>query len=135
MLVGDRVISDSLHELRNRKKRRGKCLGIQLGATLEPDKLPKGLSGVINYHPGKGLGLVTYSKDRQTSHLYFHYRNNLNGAHGLSLPARYPLIMLTRFFETGAAKTYIYVIRGRHHNYVDFGQINQKVCSVTASVI
>lgn len=73
MLVGDRVISDSLHELRNRKKRSGKCFGIQWGATLEePDKLPKGLSGVINYHSGKGLRLVTYSKDRQTSHLCFH---------------------------------------------------------------
>lgn len=23
----------------------------------QPDKLPKDLSGVINYHPGKGLGL------------------------------------------------------------------------------
>lgn len=71
------MISDSLHELRKRKKRRGKHLGfsgVVVGGTLEePDKLPKGLSRVINYHPGKGLEVVTSSKDRQTSHLCLYY--------------------------------------------------------------
>lgn len=75
MLVRDGVISDSLHELRTRKKR-GKrwgffwgC-GVRLGGILEqPDKLPVDLSRVINYHPGKGLGLgppVAYSRHTHT---------------------------------------------------------------------
>lgn len=63
------MISDSLHELRKRKKRRGKHLGFSGGGTLEePDKLPKGLSRVINYYPGKGLEVVAYHEDIATSH-------------------------------------------------------------------
>lgn len=75
------MISDSLHELRKRKKRRGKLLGFSGGGgcTLEePDKLPKGLSRVINYHPGKGLEVVTSSKDRQTSHLCVYYLKKIH---------------------------------------------------------
>lgn len=68
MFVRDRVISDSLHELRRRKKSGGKWSGLDRGGILEvADKLPMDLSRVINYHPGKGLGLsVTYNTVPQT---------------------------------------------------------------------
>ena len=67
MLVRDGLISDSLHELRKRKKRGGKWLGLVgwVGIQKQPDKLPVDLSRVINYQPGKGLRLglsVTYSR-------------------------------------------------------------------------
>lgn len=95
MLVRDRVISDSLHELRNRKKRRGKCLGMQWGPTLEePDKLPKGLSGVSNYQPGKELGLITYSKDRRRTFGFI--IKNINSADFIVIVIivlLYPIIM------------------------------------------
>lgn len=66
MLVRDGVISDSLHELRKEKEEEREAFGVHLGwgggwraHWRKPDKLPKGLSRVINYHPGKGLELVT----------------------------------------------------------------------------
>lgn len=47
---------------------------VSVGGILEePDKLPMDLSGVINYHPGKGPGLglsVTYSRVTQTLALW-----------------------------------------------------------------
>lgn len=55
MLVRDQVISDSLHKLRMRKMR--ELFGFGWGAYCKPDKLSVDLSGVINYHPGRGLGL------------------------------------------------------------------------------
>lgn len=68
-----------IHYMSLERERRGEgsnwdSVGGWGGGTLEePDKLPKGLSRVINYHPGKGLEVVTSGKDRQTSHLCVYY--------------------------------------------------------------